>query len=443
MGAGGDARVSDAAPERHWTELFAATAASRAGEPGWLEASRKAAIARFAELGIPARGHEEWKYTNAAAIAKVPWREASDVAVARDRLLATGLLDGAAPRLVFVNGRLSRELSTGAEPGVALSTFAGDPAALEPFAARDELFDDRAFAQLARALATDGAAVRIERGRAVAAPIWIVFVSAPGAAPVAAHPRFAVVAEPGSAATIHELHLGVGAGAGAHLANALGEIRVGDNAELRHVKIQLEGEGTTHLAHTALRAGRDARVRSTLVSLGARVARHDVVAVLEAEGALCELEGLYVARDGQHVDNRTTVDHRKPQGTSRELFKGVLSGRSRGVFSGKVIVRPDAQKTDAQQRNENLLLSRDAEVDSKPQLEIEADDVRCSHGTTIGQLEEEAVFYLRSRGIGETEAAALLTRGFAASILEPIAFEPLRERVLAIALERLFAGAPS
>jgi Fe-S cluster assembly protein SufD len=437
--------MSDAAPERRWTELFAATAAARAGEPSFVEASRKAAIARFAELGFPTRRHEEWKYTNAASIAKLAWQPAAAARVSRAALGAHGLpLEG--PRLVFVNGRFDAALSdASADPRLVLASFADvaarEPAALEPFAARDDVLDDRAFAQLARAFADDGAFVRVPRDHAAAQPITLLFVSVPGPEPAAAHPRFAVVCEPGSQAAVHELHVSLGEGT--QLTNALGEIRVGANAQLAHVKLLLEGAGVTHLAHTSLRAARDARVHSTLVSLGARTARHDVVAVLDAEGAECRLDGLYVTTDGQHVDNRTTVDHRRPHGTSRELFKGVLSGRSRGIFSGKVIVRPDAQQTDAQQKNDNLLLGGDAEVDSKPQLEIEADDVKCSHGTTIGQLEEDALFYLRSRGLGADAAAALLTRGFTAQITGAIASEALRERVDALVQARLFAGAHS
>jgi Fe-S cluster assembly protein SufD len=436
--------MSDASPERHWTELFAATAATRAGEPGWLEASRKSAIARFAELGFPTRRDEEWKYTNPAVIAKHAWRPAATPALSPAQLGAAGLPPCEGPRMVFVNGRFAADLSALAAAGSALTLapfarlLADDAAVLEPFGAREEIFDGRAFAQLARAFAPDGAFVRIPRDHAAATPIELVFVSVPEAAPAAAHPRFAVVLEPGSRATLHEIHVSIGTGA--HWTNALGEVRVGENAQLHHVKLLLEGAEITHFSHLAAHAARDARLRTTLVSLGAGVARHDIVAALDAEGAEGDLDGLYVAVDGQHVDNRTTVDHRRPHGSSRELYKGVLAGKSRGFFSGKVIVRPDAQKTDAQQKNDNLLLSADAEVSSKPQLEIEADDVKCSHGTTIGQLEEDAVFYLRSRGIGVREAEALLTRAFAAQILEPIESAALRTHVEALVSARLFPG---
>lgn len=437
--------MSDASPERHWTELFAATAAGRAGEPGWLEASRKSAIARFAELGFPTRRDEEWKYTNPAPIAKVAWRPAAPALVSRAQLDAAGLPPCEGPRLVFVNGRFAADLSAlePAERGVTTAPFErildGDAAAIEPFAARDEIFDERAFAQLARAFATGGAFVRIARDHVAAHPIELVFVSVPASEPAVAHPRFAVVAEPGSRATLHEIHVTIGAGA--HLTNALGEIRVGDDAALHHVKLLVESPEVTHLSHFCAHVARDARLRTTLVSLGAGVARHDVVTALDATGAECDLDGLYVATGSQHVDNRTTVDHRQPHGSSRELYKGVLSGRSRGFFSGKVIVRPDAQKTDARQKNDNLLLSTDAEVSSKPQLEIEADDVKCSHGTTIGQLDENAIFYLRSRGIDAREAEALLTRAFVAQILESIESAALRAHVEALVSERLFPGA--
>ena len=435
--------MSDAHPERHWSESFGAAAASRAGEPAWLEAARKSAIARFVELGFPTRSHEEWKYTNPAPIAKVAWTPAAAASVSRAALGALGLPLAEGPHLVFVNGRLAAELSSvaGLDPVATLASYAQllttDPAALEPHLARTEPFDDRAFAALARAFTADGAFVRIPRDHSLERSIWLVFLSAPGEAPSASHPRFTVVAEASSRATIYEVHATIGAGA--HLCNPLTEIRVGENAQVDHVKLQLEGDGAIHLGHGAVHVGRNARVSSTLISLGASTARHDIVALLDGPGAECVLDGLYVTRDGQHVDCRTTVDHRQPQGSSSELFKGVLSGKSRAIFNGRVIVRQGAQKTDAQQKNENLLLGIGAEVDSQPQLEIEADDVKCSHGSTIGQLEEDALFYLRSRGIGAAEAAAMLTRGFAAQITERVASVAFRERIDALVLARLFA----
>ncbi|RIL03522.1 MAG: Fe-S cluster assembly protein SufD [Proteobacteria bacterium] len=439
----GRERMSDVTSERHWTELFAATEADRAGEPGWLGSLRKTAIARFAEQGFPTRRDEDWRYTNPAPIAKVAWRPAPEAEVSHEALGAFALPLADGPCIVFVNGRHAPALSAAdGDPQVVVASFGallrGDAAPLERALAAEAAGADGAFPLLARAFARDGAWVHVGRDHAADRPISLVFVSVPGAAPSAAHPRFVVTAAPGSRAAVHEIHLTVGAGA--QLSNALGELIAGDNAQLSHVKLVHAGAEAVHLAKTRLRVLRDARIASTLISLGARIARHDVEAVLEAEGAECALDGLYVATDGSHVDVRTLVDHRRPHGTSRELVKGVLAGKSRGIFNGKIVVREGAQKTNAQQKNENLLLTRDAEVNSKPQLEIEADDVKCSHGSTIGQLDADAIFYLRSRGIGEREAAALLTQAFAAQVVETIESEALRERVLALAQDRIFAS---
>jgi len=436
--------MSDASPERHWTESFAALEA-RAGEPAWLEAARKAAIARFAELGFPTRRHEEWKYTNAARIAKPRWRPAAEASVTPAALASLGLPLAEGPHLVFVNGRFAPALSSrdGLEPGVTAasirSMLASEPERLEPHLARTAPFEDRAFAALAAAFATDGAFVSVPSDLALARPLFIVFLAVPGAQPSAAHPRLLVLAERGSRALVVELYAALGDGA--QLTNALGEVVVGENASVEHLKLQLEGAGATHLAHFHTRVERDGRFQSHLVSLGAALARHDVVGTLAGAGAACALHGLYVAVDGQHVDNRTTVDHGAPHGTSREHYKGILAGRSHGIFSGKVIVRRDAQKTDAQQKNDNLLLSGEAEVDSKPQLEIEADDVRCSHGSTIGQLDEDALFYLRARGLDPREASGMLTRAFAAQITSAIPSAALRERIEGEVLARVSGAA--
>jgi Fe-S cluster assembly protein SufD len=343
-----------------------------------------------------------------------------------------------------VNGRFAPGLSSreGLAPEVTAGSFrsllASQPAELEPHLAGPLPFEDRAFAALAAAFAGDGAFVRVPRNLVVVEPLFAVFVAVPEREPAAVHPRLVFVAEPGSRATLVELHVGLGGGS--HLSNALGELVVGENASLEHVKLQLEGAGTTHLAHVHALVARDGRFASRAISFGAALARHDVVATLAGPGAQCSLDALYTAVD-QHVDSRSTVDHRAPHTTSRELYKGVLAGKSRGIFNGRVIVRPAAQKTDAQQRNANLLLSSDAEVDSKPQLEIEADDVKCSHGSTIGQLDADALFYLRARGLAEREARGMLTQAFAAQITDALSNAALRERVEAELAARLTAAA--
>jgi Fe-S cluster assembly protein SufD len=424
-----------------WTEAFAAGAAERAGEPAWLEVARKAAIARFAELGLPTRRHEEWKYTSAERIGRIAWRPAAAAALGSDALDALGLALGDAPRLVFVNGRFAPDLTRleGLPAGVIASDarplWAHQAPWLEPLLALPAALADRAFAALAAALAPDAAVVRIARDVAADRPLAALFLSAPGE-DAACLPRLVVEAEAGARLTIVEVHAGP-AGAERQLRNALTEIVVGANAAVDHVRLQLDGEGATHLGHVHARVARDGRYASRTVSLGAAVARLELVATLEGEGAEATLDGLYVAADGQHSDNRTTVDHARPHGTSRELYKGVLAGRSRGVFSGKVLVRKAAQKTSAEQRNANLLLSGAAEVDSKPQLEIEADDVRCTHGSTIGQLEEDALFYLRARGLDAAAARALLVRAFVGEILEGVPGEALRGRLLTRVLAKL------
>lgn len=436
--------MTEASAERRWAEAFEATAAERAGEPAWLEAARKAALARFAELGVPTRRHEEWKYTSAERIGRVAWRPAPPAALDDRALEALDLALDGLPRLVLVNGRVASALSrleglpAGLVAASARALHAGEGAWLEPRLGLPAALGDRAFAALAAALAPDAAVLRVPGGAAVGAPLAVVFLSAPGE-DAATAPQLVVEAEPGSRLSLLEIHAGP-AGAERQLHDALTRIEVGKNAAVDHTRLQLDGAGATHLAHVHARVDRDGRYASRTLALGAAVSRLELVATLDGEGAEATLDGLYVAADGQHCDSRTTVDHVRPHGTSRELYKGVLAGRSRGVFSGKVIVRKEAQKTAAEQKNQNLLLSRDAEVDSKPQLEIEADDVRCAHGSTIGQLEEDALFYLRARGLDAGAARALLVRGFVGEVLEGVPGEALRGRLLARVLAKL-AGA--
>jgi Fe-S cluster assembly protein SufD len=429
-------------PVQRWTGHFARSESARAGEPAWLAAARKAAIARFAELGFPDRRDEAWKYTNAARIADVPYEPAPPAPVGPEALAALRLPLAEGPHLVFANGRLVPELSAGApDPGVTTAglkqVLASDPDRLEPELARLSL-EDRSFAVLTAALWADGALVRVPRHTALRDPLFLVFLTTGGPGPMAVHPRTVVVAEPGSRATVVEVHASLDDGAS--LLVPLTEIRVGENAALDHVVLGRAGAGATQLASCAVRVERSGRFASTWITAGGRLVRNDLVVELAGEGAEATLDGLYVTGDGEHVDSQTTVDHQLPHGSSRELYKGVLGGRSRAVFNGRIWVRPDAQKTDARQRNENLLMSADAEVDSKPQLEIQADDVRCSHGSTIGQLEKDALFYLRTRGIDERAARALLTLGFASQITAGIASAALRRRVEELVIERLFGA---
>lgn len=434
-----------ASAERCWAENFAATAAERAGEPAWLEAARKAALARFAELGVPTRRHEEWKYTSAERIGRVAWRSAPAATLDDRALEAVELELDRVPRLVFVNGRFAPALTRldGLPAGVvaasAATLHAREGRWLEPRLGVPAALGDRAFASLAAALAPDAAVVRVAHGVAVET-IAVVFLSAPGE-DVATAPELVVEVEPGGRLGLLEIHAGP-AGSERQLRTALTRLAVGRGAELDHTRIELDGAGATHLGHVHAGIERDGRYTSRTVALGAAVSRLELLATIDGEGAEASLDGLYVTADGQHCDSRTMVDHAQPRGASRELYKGVLTGRSRGVFNGKVVVRKQAQETRSEQKNQNLLLSRGAEVDSKPQLEIEADDVRCAHGSTIGQLDEEALFYLRARGLDLGAARALLVRAFVGEILDGIPGETLRARLLARVLAKLADADP-
>jgi Fe-S cluster assembly protein SufD len=267
---------------------------------------------------------------------------------------------------------------------------------------------------------------------ALDAPIYLTFVSMAGSEPAVSHPRNLIVAGPSSQATIIETYLG--GGDQAYFTNAVTELAAGDNTAIDHYKLQIEGEHAFHVATLQVQMGRDAGFSSHSLSFGGALVRNDVNAVL-SEGSECTLNGLYLAGGEQHIDNHTSIDHAKPHGASHELYKGILDGKSSAVFNGKILVRKDAQKTDAKQTNK--VLSEEAVINTKPELQIHADDVRCTHGATIGQLDAEGIFYLQSRGIGLADARNLLITAFARDIVDRIKVAPLREQLEQILLEKL------
>jgi Fe-S cluster assembly protein SufD len=411
-----------------------------AGEPAWLSKIRREAIARFAALGFPGVKNEEWKYTNVGPIARVPFRPANEQA-GLEVGPHTGLLPGGeGARIVFINGRPAPGLSKAAAgPVVARSlreALREEPQLLEPHLARHASLEKNAFTALNTAFLEDGAFVRIPRGTIAREPVHLIFLSAAdGGEPAVSHPRNLILAEPNSQATIIETYIGSGAlpeGGGVYFTNAVTEVVCEEGAVLEHYKVQRESLSAFHVQTIQAAQGRASNFASHNVCFGAALARTDINVLFTAQGSECALNGLFLAGGSQHVDNHTLIDHAKPRCTSRELYKGILDGRSRGVFHGKIIVRPDAQKTDAVQTNKNLLLSREALVNSTPALEILADDVKCRHGSTIGQLDANSLFYLRSRGIGEREARALLTYGFAADLASRIRVPWVREEVEAL-----------
>jgi Fe-S cluster assembly protein SufD len=407
-------------------------ALARAGD-SWLHRIRKAAIKRFAELGFPTTRNEDWKFTSVDPIAKIPFRpvlsyEPNGVTLEQIERAIFTLPD--CTRLVFVNGHFSAELSgSNATQGGVIATSLADalgshPDWVEPYLARYASFDNHAFTALNTAVIRDGAFISIPKGSVVDRPIHLVYAATSRGEGCVAHPRNLILAAPSSQVTVIETYVGLEEEA--YFTNAVTEIVVAEGAVIDHAKIQRESEEAFHVGTTRIHQARKSSVTSHFVSLGGSLVRNEVRVVLDAEGCEATLNGLYLARGQQHVDNHTVIDHAKPRCTSHELYKGILDDRAHGVFNGKIFVHQDAQKTDAKQTNQTLLLSQDAVINTKPQLEIYADDVKCTHGATVGQLQDEAIFYLRSRGIGKEAARGLLTFAFANDIVSRLKVSPLR-----------------
>jgi len=403
----------------------------------WLRRAREAALACFADTGFPTLRQEDWKYTNVATIEKSRFTLAPPGldGVTSEQIDSWSLPDML--RLVFVNGRYQPRLSrVGSLPaGITLSSVAEqlerDPERVEALLGAAPAAYPSGFAALNAAFMTDGAYVELADGAALDAPVELLFVAT--GPELAMHTRNLVVIGAGSRLSLIEHHVAVGDGA--YFNNTVTGLVAGRDAEIVHHKLQQESRKAFHIAavNADLRGG--GRLTSRSFALGGGLARVDIGVGLNEERAACTLDGLYVTDGRQHVDHHTRIDHASPHCTSREFYKGVLAGASRAVFNGKVVVHADAQHSDAYQANRNLLLSDNAEVDTKPQLEIYADDVKCSHGATVGQLDPEQVFYLRSRGVDDASARALLTFAFAEEVVERVDIEPLRAR-----LETLLSG---
>jgi Fe-S cluster assembly protein SufD len=431
--------------EQRYLSDFRRFAESRSRrDPTWIRPMREAAISRFAEVGFPTPREEDWKYTNVSRVVGVPLRHAFELAAElRDRatISARELAEAASPRLVFVNGRFAPDQSSTAHlpPGVRVESLAAalvsDGEAIEQNLSHRARADGNGFTALSTAFLEDGAFVRFADGAVCDRPIELVFVTSAANGDVLAQPRVLVVCGRRSRGTLIESYLSLDDGAA--LSNAVSEVALDDGAELEHVRVVRDAPRAAHVATTAVVQGRESRYHAWALVFESAFLRHDLHVVLEAAGARCALDGLYLASGADFVDNHTAIDHAASHGTSRELYKGILSGRARAVFNGKVVVRPGAQKTDARQTNKNLLLSGNAEIDTKPELQILADDVKCAHGAAIGQLDPDALFYLKSRGIGDAGARRLLTHGFGAEVIQRVPSEPLRAKLEQALLERL------
>ena len=419
---------------------------SAAQGPAWLARLREEASARFAKLGFPTLRHEDWRFTDVARLAKTTFtlaeRPAQPVTLFDLAPFMLGAFTG--HRLVFVNGCHAPALSRAGDlpAGCAVSSLAealvADAAALEPVLARYAAYQEQSFTALNTAFMRDGAYIRIPDRTVVSEPIHLLYVTVPGGTPAVVHPRNLIIVGQSSQAAIVESYVGLGAGV--YFTNTVTELVADEDTVVDHYKVELESPDAFHIGMLQFHQGRSSALTSHCISLGGGLVRHDINAMLAGEGCHTTLNGLFMEDNAQHVDNHLRVEHARPHGTSREYFRGILDGQARGVFTGRIVVHKGAQKTDAKQTNKNLLLSADAQVDSKPQLEIFANDVKCTHGATIGQIDNEALFYLRSRGIPEPAARSLLTYAFAQQSLTEIKVEPLRRQLHAAVVARLPQG---
>ena len=437
------------------TEFEKARAQRSKSEPARIGRTRDEALSRFLANGFPTTKHEEWRFTSVEKIARRPFAlagfgEAHDAHVGRallgsPREISPFQLDDVfGAELVFVDGRYSPALSTvgslpqGAQVGSLTAYAAGHAEAVDKHLGHVAPFDRQPFVALNTAFFADGAYVNIPARTVLEKPIHLQFISTGGSNGVSSlndlrphligvHPRVLIVMGEQSQAAVVESYAGP---AGAeYFTNVVTEVVMGEQAVLDHYKLQHESNQAFHIGAIYVKAARSANCSSHSISLGGALVRNDVVAVLGGEGGHCTLNGLYLVDGHRHVDNHTTIDHAMPNCDSREIYKGILADKARGVFNGKIIVRPDAQKTDAKQTNRALLLSEDAQINSKPELEIFANDVKCTHGAAVGQLDKDAVFYLRSRGIGLVEARHLLIHAFAGDVLNRLPILAVRKGV--------------
>ena len=421
--------------ERNETYIAAFEAFRRqaAFGPELVRPARDAAFQRFLERGFPTTREEEWRFTNIAPIAGTPFVRAAPGVIDR-RALQPYLFPGV-PTIVVVNGRVSTGLSAldALPAGVRLTSLSSLGWILQSPSARKHAAANP-FVDLNSAFFEDAVVLIVEPKTVVAEPIHVLAVSAAVDAPALVSPRLIVRVGEQSDVTIVESYTGVG---GVALTNAVTEVTLAPDAVVHHVKVQRELPAAFHVASMFVELGRASTFTSQAVTLGGRITRNEITAELAGEGAECTLNGLYLADGEALVDTHTTIDHAKPHCPSHEVYKGILAGRSRAVFNGKIIVRPDAQKTNAKQTNKALLLTDDAQINTKPQLEIFADDVKCTHGAAIGQLDEDAMFYLRARGISEIDARSLLIHAFAGEVLDGINVPVVRERVRQLMEEKL------
>ena len=418
--------------------------AASGAQPSWLFPLRKAGIARFAELGFPTLQHEDWRFTNVAPIAKLPFKPVLDDSASgltRESIDQFPFAKLPGTRLVFVNGHYAADLSTvpAQEDGIKVGNLAAalttDSAIIEKHLGQHVNIETNAFAALNNAFFTDGGFIFVPAGKAINEPVQLLFINTSTEAGATTHPRNLIIAEREARATIIESYVSLGSAP--TFTNAVTEFSIAANANVEHCKFQDESTSAFHIAALHSHLGRAVHFSSHSIATGAKLSRNNIGTTLDGEGIEAILNGVYITNGDQLADHHMIVDHSKPRCASHEYFNGILAGKSKGVFHGRILVRPDAQKTDAKQTNKNLLLSDDATATAKPQLEIYADDVKCTHGATIGQLNDESIYYLRSRGIGLEKARRMLVHAFAGEIIDRVKHDALREELDALVWDRL------
>jgi Fe-S cluster assembly protein SufD len=420
-----NAVVADEA--KPYLDAFESTS-TRLGGDTQVQELRRAALARFVQTGFPTTRAEAWKYTNLRALARRRFAPAPEP-VALPEAASLPLADAGWPRIVFIDGHYAPALSqTGAfGDGIRITPLSAllEDAPAEALRLLEARSGDSGFVDLNTAFAADGVVIEIAADARYEAPLHLLFVSQAAAEPLAIYPRIVIAAGAGSETMIAEQYAGLGGAA--NFTNSVTDVTLDANATLRHCRIQQEAAESYHVGNTRVHQARDSRYISYNIDLGGLLVRNDLETQLDGSNAEAVLDGLFVLSGRAHCDNHTLVNHASPQTRSSERYKGILGGRARGVFNGKIYVAPGAQQTDSTQVSHNLLLSDNAEIDTKPELEIYADDVKCSHGATVGQLDETALFYLRSRGLAADDARDLLVTAFAREILDAIPVEALRE----------------
>lgn len=415
-------------------EAFTTLQQRTSSQPQWLRTLREEAFGRFCDVGFPTTRDEDWRFTNVAPISQQTFVLPQDNSTQLSREdLQQFVVPSAVCRLVFVNGYYAPELSDSEkipadlEVGSLAEAIQKNPKMLEAHLGRYVDTQRDAFCSLNTAFLQDGGYVRIAQGTVLDTPIHLLYVSTASDAPQMVHPRNLLIAERNAQAGIVEEHVSLGDGV--LFANAVTELVAVENSVVSHHMIERENRKAFHVSTLRIQQQRNANVSSHSVLIGGALVRNNVHPVLAGEGGECLINGLFLGDDRQHMDNYMMVEHASPHCASHQFYNGILGGHSHGVFHGRILVHKDAQKTDAKQTNRNLLLSDDAQIDTKPQLEIYADDVKCTHGATIGQIEENSLFYLRSRGLDETSAREMLLLAFAGECLIRIKPGPVRKYI--------------